>query len=50
MNDKTRKRIWPVSLIAILGVIAMLAVVWSSDFTCRCRRSRRRRCGSLATA
>ena len=31
MNDKTRKRIWPVSLIAILGVIAMLAVVWSSD-------------------
>ena len=31
MNDKTRKRIWPVSLIAILGVIAILAVVWSSD-------------------
>ena len=31
MNDKIRKRIWPVSLIAILGVIAMLAVVWSSD-------------------
>ena len=31
MNDKMRKRIWPVSLIAILGVIAMLAVVWSSD-------------------
>ena len=31
MNDKTRKRIWPVSLITLLGVIAMLAVVWSSD-------------------
>ena len=30
MNDKIRKCIWPVSLVAILGVIAMLAVVWSS--------------------
>ena len=27
MNYKTRKRIWPVSFVAALGVVAMLALL-----------------------